>query len=181
MIRRMASTVAMGVAVFAIAACVAMQAGSAPKDGEVALPADYKSWPVCLKEVQKPDAVRDLYVNPVGSRTAQGQMVPNGTQFVMEIYSGKKAADGIFEKDAAGKLVKDKLAKVFVMGKGEGWGQDVPDNVKTGAWVYAAYGPDAASEGEFCRVPGLPCAAGAEGLRPPVRRVFRETERPLRR
>lgn len=142
MIRRLASTVTMGGVVVAIAACAAMQTASVPKDGDLALPADYKSWPVFLKDVQKPDAVRDLYVNPVGSRTAQGQMFPNGTQFVMEIYSAKKAADGAFEKDAAGKLVKDKLAKVFVMGKGEGWGQDVPDNVKTGAWIYAAYGPD---------------------------------------
>jgi hemoglobin len=69
-------------------------------------------------------------------------MFSNGTQFVMEIYSAKKTADGTFEKDAAGMLLKDKPAKVFVMGKGEGWGQDVPDNIKTGAWVYAAYGPD---------------------------------------
>jgi len=131
-----------GVVVAGVVACAAMQVVSVPKDGKLALPADYKSWPVFLKEVQKPDAVRDLYVNPAGARTARGQMFPNGTQFVMEIYSAKKAADGSFEKDAAGNLVKDKLAKVFVMGKGEGWGQDVPDNVKTGAWVYAAYGPD---------------------------------------
>ena len=123
-------------------ACAGMQTTSVPKDGELALPADYKSWPVFLKEVQKPDAVRDLYVNPVGARTAKGQMFPNGTRFVMEIYSAKKSADGTVEKDAAGKLVKDKLAKVFVMGKEEGWGQDVPDNLKTGSYVYAAYTPD---------------------------------------
>lgn len=142
MMRRTLYSIATLAMVVGMVSCAAMQTKSVPKDGELALPADYKSWPVFLKEVQKPDAVRDLYVNPVGARTAQGQMFPNGTQFVMEIYSAKKAADGTFEKDAAGKLAKDKLAKVFVMGKGEGWGQDVPDNVKTGAWVYAAYGPD---------------------------------------
>jgi len=142
MMRRATYSIAVIAVVVGMAACAAMQTASVPKDGELALPADYKSWPVFVKEVQKPDAVRDLYVNPVGARAAQGQMFPNGTQFVMEIYSARKAADGTVEKDAAGKLVKDKLAKVFVMGKGEGWGQDVPDNVKTGAWVYAAYGPD---------------------------------------
>lgn len=142
MIRRMASTVAMGVVVGAIASCAAIETASVPKDGELALPGEYKSWPVFLKEVQKPDGIRDLYVNPVGARTAQGQMFPNGTQFVMEIYSATKAADGSVEKDAAGKLVKARLAKVFVMGKGEGWGQYVPDDIKTGAWVCAAYGPD---------------------------------------
>lgn len=142
MMRRSTYSIAVIAVVVGMIACAAMATTSVPKDGELALPADYKAWPVFVKEVQKPDAVRDLYVNPVGARTAQGQMFPNGTQFVMEIYSAKKSADGTFEKDAAGKLVKDKLAKVFVMGKGEGWGQDVPDNVKTGAWVYAAYGPD---------------------------------------
>jgi hemoglobin len=142
MYRQAAGTIVILVVSGAVVACAAVQMKPMSKDGELALPGDYKSWPVFVKEVQKPDAVRDLYVNPVGARTTQGQMFPNGTQFVMEIYNAKKAADGSFEKDAAGKLLKDKLAKVFVMGKGEGWGQDVPDNVKTGAWVYAAYAPD---------------------------------------
>jgi hypothetical protein len=142
MMRQAIYSMALSAVVVSLVACAGMQTKSVPKDGELALPADYKSWPVFLKEVQKPDAVRDLYVNPLGARTAKGQMFPNGTQFVMEIYSAKKGADGTFEKDAAGKLVKDKLAKIFVMGKGEGWGQDVPDTFKTGAWVYSAYAPD---------------------------------------
>ena len=122
--------------------CAARQSAPVPKDGDLAWPVEYKTWPVFVKNVQKPDAVRDLYVNPVGARTAKGQMFPNGTQFVMEIHHVKKADDGSLLKDAMGKLIKDKLAKVFVMGKGEGWGQEVPDNLKTGAWVYSAYGPD---------------------------------------
>ena len=43
---------------------------------------------------------------------------------------------------ADGKLIKGDLAKVFVLGKGEGWGQEVPDNLKNGNWVFAAYGSD---------------------------------------
>ncbi len=142
MISRVVGNIAGIVAAAGLVACAAMQTASVPKDGDLALPVDYKSWPVFVKKVQKPDAVRDLYVNPVGARTAKGQMFPNGTQFVMEIYHAKKAPDGSFERDAVGQLVKDKLVKVFVMAKGEGWGQGVPDNIKTGAWVYAAYGPD---------------------------------------
>lgn len=115
---------------------------STPKDGELALRADYKSWPTFLKAVQKPDAVRDLYINTTGARTAAGQMFPNGTVFVMEIYQAKKMADGNLEKGTDGKLVKDRLAKIFVMQKGDGWGQDVPDNMKTGNWVYSAFTPD---------------------------------------
>jgi hemoglobin len=114
-----------------------------PKDGELALPADYKGWPKFLSEVQRPDLkqVRELFINPTGAKTSQGQPFPNGTLMVMELYKAKMAGETP-EIGSDGKLVKGDLAKVFVMGKGDGWGQDVPDNLKTGNWVFAAYGPD---------------------------------------
>ena len=59
----------------------------------------------------------------------------------MELYKAQLEG-GAPVTGADGKLVKGNLAKVFVMGKGNGWGQDVPD---------------------------LPCAAGAKGLRPSLR------------
>lgn len=139
---RLAYNVAGILVAVGMVSCAARQSAPVPNDGDLALPVDYRTWPVFVKKVQKPDAVRDLYVNSVGARTAKGQMFPNGTRFVMEIYHVKKADDGSLLRDAMGKLIKDKLAKVFVMGKGEGWGQEVPDNLKTGAWVYSAYGPD---------------------------------------
>jgi hypothetical protein len=39
------------------------------KDGELAVPADYKSWPKFLSAVQRPDAkqVREIYMNPVAA------------------------------------------------------------------------------------------------------------------
>jgi hemoglobin len=43
-----------------------------------------------------------------------------------------------------GKLVKGDLAKVFVMGKDQGWGDKISDNLKNGDWAYAAF--DAASK-----------------------------------
>ena len=142
MVKQVSSRISATLLVLTLAACASMQMGAAPKDGELALPANYKSWPVFLKEVQKPDAVRDLYVNPIGAKASKGQMFPDGTQFVMEIYGAKKEADGTFTKGPDGKLVKDQLAKIFVMGKNPGWGQDVPDQFKTGTWVYAAYTAD---------------------------------------
>jgi hypothetical protein len=105
------------VSIVGIVACAGLQPGTIPKDGDLALPEGYRSWPTFLKDVQKPDAVRDLYVNPVGARASKGDAFPNGTQFVMEIYGAKKEADGTLAKGADGKLVKDKLAKIFVMGK----------------------------------------------------------------
>jgi len=115
-----------------------------PKDGQLPLPADYKSWPKFLSAVQRPDAkqVRELYINPKGATAAQGQPFPNGTLFVMENFKVKENPDGTPAVGPDGKLIKGDLAKIFVMGKGDGWGKDVPDAVKTGAWVYSAFGPD---------------------------------------
>lgn len=35
--------------------------------------------------------------------------------------------------------MKGDLAKIFVMGKEQGWGDGLPDNLKNGDWAYAAY------------------------------------------
>ncbi|THI88275.1 MAG: hypothetical protein CAF41_006145 [Nitrospira sp. CG24A] len=114
-----------------------------PRDGELPLPAGYQNGPKFLSEIQRPDAkqVRELFINPVGAKTNPGQPFPNGTVMVMELYKAKTTGETL-ETGADGKLVKDDLAKILVMGKGEGWGQEVPDNLKNGQWVFAAYGPD---------------------------------------
>ena len=119
------------------------EAGAAPKDGDIALPADYKSWPKFLSEVQREDAkqVRELFVSPTGARACPTAAFPQGAQLVMELYKAKAEGEAL-AKGADGKLVKGDLLKVFVMEKNEGWGQDVPDNLKNGAWVFGAYGPD---------------------------------------
>ncbi len=111
------------------------------KDGEPALPVGYQKGPKFLSEVQRPDVkqVRELFINAVGAATKAGQPFPNGT--VMELYKTQMDGDTpVTGPD--GKLVKGDLAKVFVMAKGEGWGQEVPENLRTGNWVFAAYGPD---------------------------------------
>ena len=116
---------------------------AAPKDGEIALPAEYKTWPKFLTEVQRGDAkqVRELYVNPVGAKACPVSAFPDATVMVMELYKAKADGDAL-AKGPEGQLVKGDLAKVFVMEKHQGWGQDVPDNLKNGAWVFGAYGPD---------------------------------------
>ncbi len=120
-----------------------------PKDGQLAFPADYKSWPTFLTGVQKAEAkqVRDIYINTTGAKASQGQPFANGTTMVMELYKAVEK-DGALETGPDGKLVKGALAKIFIMSKGEGWGQDVPDDKKNGAWVYSAFGPDGKSLAE---------------------------------
>ena len=109
-------------------------------DGTLPLPADYKSWPKFLLNVQKGEVkqVRDIYINPTGARTSAGQSFPNGTVMVMELYKAKMDGDKL-ATGTDGKLVKGDLAKVFVMGKNQGWGDKLPENLKNGDWIYAAY------------------------------------------
>ena len=133
-------------------------------DGELAVPADYKSWPKFLSAVQRPDAkqVREIYMNPTAAAGSASTGFGNGTVFVMENYAAKANPDGSLATGADGKLVKAELLRVFVMGKNAGWGQGVAESLRNGNWVYASYlangqkGPDDLST---CRACHLPLAA----------------------
>jgi hemoglobin len=115
-----------------------------------------------LSEIQRPDTkqVRELFVNTLGAKTNAGQPFPNGTVMVMELYKAKLDGETLVT-GPDGKLVKGDLAKIFLMAKGEGWGQDVPENLRTGNWVFSAYGPDGkvlAEDFGKCRACHVPLA-----------------------
>ncbi len=137
------------IAVICFAAGCAQTPPPAPvaklKDGELAVPADYKSWPKFLSAVQRPDVkqVREIYINPVGAKAAKGGAFPDGTVSVMELYKAQEAADGTPIKGADGAMVKGALLKVFVMGKSAGWGESAPAGLANGDWIYSAYLADA--------------------------------------
>jgi len=133
------------------------------KDGELAVPADYKSWPKFLSAIQRPDAkqVREIYMNPLSTAATAAKGFPNGTVFVMENYAAAASADGTLQTGPDGKLVKGALLRVFVMGKNEGWGASAPEGLKNGDWIYAAYLPTGAPAPEpatACRACHLPLA-----------------------
>lgn len=117
------------------------QSGSMPKDGELAFPADYASYPTFLTGIQKPDAVRDIYINETGVAAHAGESFPNGTILVMAIFGAKKDSQGQLEKDPQGKLVKGELAKIYVMQKEQGWGKGAPAGLQNGDWIYSAFTP----------------------------------------
>jgi hemoglobin len=139
-------------------------ASSGPvKDGEIALPDSYQNWKKFLSEVQRPDMkqVRELFINAVGAKTKAGQPFADGTVMVMELHKAKLDGDTP-TTGPDGKLVKGELAKIFVMAKGEGWGQDLPEYLRTGNWVYAAYSSDGkplAEDFNKCRACHVPLAA----------------------
>jgi len=165
---RIMSIVTAAVLTTALVGCA--QVPSAPlannfKDGELPVPADYKSWPKFLSEVQRPEVkqVREIYINPLGHRTQAGEAFPNGTVSVMEIYKAQETADGLPLKNSDGKFVKGELLKIAVMGKGAGWGESVtPVELKNGDWIYAIYLADAKTKAPddtaTCRACHLPLA-----------------------
>ncbi|HEX4842631.1 MAG TPA: cytochrome P460 family protein [Limnobacter sp.] len=121
--------------VVVLAGCAAGSAfGPAPKDGELAMPSDYQSWPVFLAGIEKPTGhIRDIYINNTGAAAKKGDAFANGTVSVMEIHKAEKTGD---------KMTKKALEKVFVMYKGKDWGSTAPEGLKTGDWVYAAFEPN---------------------------------------
>lgn len=154
---------------FALSACstpdtpALTAAAVAPKDGGLAMPADYTRWPAFKLDVQKKEArqIRDIYVNAIGTQARAGGAFPDGTQFVMEIHSVKLNPDGTPLLDANGKMTKDKLSKVFLMAKGPGWGDSAPAALKNGDWIYTAFegnGTRAGADQSSCRACHLPLA-----------------------
>ena len=155
--------IALGLAAFFLVGCADMASAPAVKykDSEMPVPAGYKSWSKFLSDIQRPDAkqVRDIYVNTAGSAAQKGQAFANGTVFVMENYAARENPDGTLMKGADGKLVKGNLLRVFLMGKGEGWGDSAPQGLKNGDWVYAPYSADGKPSAEpvaACRACHLP-------------------------
>ncbi len=118
------------------------QSGDRPKDGELDFPKDYTTFPTFLKGIQKPNAVRDLYINATGAEAHHGEPFANSSILVMEIYKTKKGNGEELEKDGEGNLIKDDLAKVYVMQKGKNWGKNAPEGLQNGDWIYSAFKPN---------------------------------------
>ena len=132
-------------------------------DGQLAIPADYKSWPKFLSAVQRPEVkqVREIYMSPASRSATAASGFANGTVFVMENYAAQASADGTLATGPDGKLVKGNLLRVFVMGKNAGWGQAAPEALRNGNWIYTAFmadGQKSADDLNTCRACHVPLA-----------------------
>ncbi len=124
-----------------VAGCALMAPGKPLNDGELAAPADYKSWPKFLSAVQRADAkqVREIYMNPAAAGATAAGGFANGSVLVMENWAARANPDGTLGTGPDGELVKGDLLRVFVMGKGPGWGQGAIEPMRNGNWVYSTF------------------------------------------
>lgn len=135
--RRVARALAWAVAIGSTAAVQA-----APEN--VAFPSDYSSWQryTTVDRVDLKQS-RDMYARPeIVKAVRAGRPVPDGAVIVMAIHAAKADADGTPQKDAQGRLVREKLVNVFVMEKRAGWGANYPAEWRNGDWAYAAFLPE---------------------------------------
>src|SRR5215471_12097907 len=67
--------------------------GTAPN---LQVPRNYRSWPVFLSAVQREDVaqIRDIYIDKAATSMQQGDLFPDGTVFVMDLWAAQKDSSG---------------------------------------------------------------------------------------
>ena len=119
---------------------------AAADDARISFPSDYKSTftnYLNLDRVQNEDQIIHLFANDIAIEAAQaGKELPTGSVLVGEIYAARKDENGKVQKSSLGLRIRDKLAAVAVMQKGEGWGTAFPEGLRNGDWDFAIFSPD---------------------------------------
>jgi cytochrome c553 len=113
----------------------------------LAFPEDYAQAYTPYLKIDFPATkqVRHYFASPAAVQAAKaGQPLPDGSVLLAEVWSAKLAADKKPVTGADGFYVADKLLFFTGMGRGPGWGQDIPEMLRNGDWNYAAWGADKA-------------------------------------
>lgn len=112
----------------------------------ISFPADYSTKfhnYLSLDRVQNDDQIIRLFANEIAlNATKEGRELPNGSVIVGEVYKAKKDKDGNVVESSLGRRVRDKLAAIAVMEKGEGWGAAFSEDLRNGDWEFAIFAPD---------------------------------------
>jgi hypothetical protein len=132
---------------FALVLGIGIIVSTAMADEErISFPADYKTKfynYLSLDRVQNDDQIIRLFANDVALNAAkEGRELPAGSVIVGEVYKAKKDKDGNVTQSSLGRRIRDKLAAVAVMEKGEGWGAIFSEDLRNGDWDFAIFSPD---------------------------------------
>lgn len=133
--------------IFAVALGVSVAISAAMADDErISFPANYSTKfhnYLSLDRVQNDDQVIRLFANEIALTAAkEGRELPNGSVIVGEVYKAKKDKDGKVVESSLGRRIRDKLAAIAVMQKGEGWGAAFSEDLRNGDWDFAIFSPD---------------------------------------
>lgn len=74
--------------------------------------------------------------------------LPDGAFVVLETYSAKLDADGDPLTDENGVHVEDELTGIIAQKIVSGAGEEIPEALRNGDWIYGAYEPDGTHKGE---------------------------------
>jgi hypothetical protein len=123
-------------------------AGAAPSFGEeerIAFPENYRtefSNYLNLGRTQNPDQIIHLYANEAAQAgPSDDGAFADGSILVGEIYAARKDADGNVIESSLGQRLRGNLAAIAVMEKREGWGADIPEELRNGDWDFAIFSP----------------------------------------
>ena len=137
MLKRM---ILVGLAALMMAVC------SYAQDERVSFPTDYatkfKNYVSSDRLMNEDQAIR-LFANDIALQgPGEDGKFANGSVLVAEVYKAKKGEDGEILESQLGRRIRGKLAAVGVMEKREGWGQSIPEKLRTGDWDFAIFSPD---------------------------------------
>lgn len=109
------------------------------------LPEGYPAGFTMYQTVNRPDInqVRYLYANDVAVKAArEGKALPDGSVLVLEQHAAKLGDDKKPLVGADGFFQKDRFLAYAIMGRGAGWGRDIPEILRNEDWNYAVFTPE---------------------------------------
>ncbi|MEM7350952.1 MAG: cytochrome P460 family protein [Acidobacteriota bacterium] len=112
----------------------------------VQLPADYRATftnYLSLDRVQNHDQIIRLFANDLAMQGPDEHgKLPFGSVVVGEVYKAKLDSNGEVMVSKLGRRLRDKLALIAVMERGEHLGQGHPEGLRNGNWEFAAFKPN---------------------------------------
>lgn len=151
-LRKIATLFLLSITVMFFAACAtkALDTAQLPTpaiaESGIEYPVDYRSTfsnYLSLDRIQNPDQIIRLYANDAAMEgpNEEGKL-PFGSVLVGEVYKAQLDDSGEVKVSSIGRRLRGDLALIAVMERRQGFGEDLPDNLKNEHWDFAAFKPD---------------------------------------